>query len=48
MQGDDGIDIDILQRVIKEKKTEAYRIDNHIIASCIFGFDITEVYSQRE
>ena len=44
MPDDDGIDVDYLDEVIKEQK-ERDDTDKHIIATCILGVDITEVYS---
>ena len=44
MDNGDGIDIDSIEKVLLEKKKED-EVDRNIIASCIFGVDITEVYS---
>ena len=44
MPEDDGIDIDGIEKMILLKKKQD-DVDKHIIASWIFGVDITEIYS---
>ena len=41
---DSGLDIDSVDKIIKEKKNRD-DIDKHIISSFILGVDITEIYS---